>query len=203
MKIQRPVYLRKLIDSRFNGMITILMLVAVILLGSMTANAKTTKKKSNSKARTTQTASSKELPKFEDFYVWGYNPFLEKNGYLIQNKKSLQSNLSKIGYSYKGIETIHMTGDFYKFNRTGGPELLISEETAGEDIYIRFKNNSALKEYWDYLKSIGFKETPDNGRRWESETIYEMKKDNVITSYSTGNMYGHHNTIVFFSHDPL
>ena len=182
---------------------TILVLVSALIFGGMNIEAKTTKKKSNSKSRTTQTSSSKELPKFEDFYQWGYNPFLEKNGYLIQNKKSLQSNLSKIGYSYKGIETVHMTGDFYKFNRTGGPELLISEETAGEDICMRFKNNSALKEYWEYLKSIGFKETPDNGRKWESETIYEMKKDNVITSYSTGHMYGLHNTIVFLSHDPL
>ena len=181
--------------------VTILMLVATIFVGGMTIDAQTTKKKSTTK--TAQTASSKVLPKFEDFYVWGYNPFLEKNGYLIQNKKSLQSNLSKIGYSYKGIQLIHMTGDFYKFNRPGGPELLISEETAGADIYIRFKNNSSLKEYWEYLKSIGFKETPDNGRRWESETIYEMKKDNVITSYSTGELYGRHNTIVFFSHERL
>ena len=181
--------------------ITICLLILTILIGCMPLEAKTTKKKS--KTKTTQPAPSKAFPKFEYFYQWGYNPFLEKNGYLIQNKKSLQSNLSKIGYSYKGTKTIHMTGEFYKFNRTGGPDLLISEETSGEDIQMIFKNNSALKEYWEYLKSIGFKETPDNGRRWESETIYEMKRDNVTACYSTGHMYGQLNTIVFFSHDPL
>lgn len=178
--------------------ITICLLVITLLAGVMTIEAKTTKKKSNSKSRTTQTSSSKELPKFEDFYIWGYSDDFEKNMYLIQpNLKILINNLSKYDYHYKGNKFLSHDGDYYRFTRNGGPEILVTDNYASMgDIQIIFNRLNELEKYWEYLKSIGFKE--DENNRTEGERgiyYYSISKDGINASYWTNG----ENAIVFTS----
>ena len=168
--------------------ISVCLLVVSFLMVGMTMDAKTTKKKSTTK--TAQTASSKELPKFEDFYFWGYSDDNEKNMFILQpSLKQLQKDLSKYGYQYKGIKFLNHSGDYYRFTRAGGPEILITDYSGYADIFITFNGSNELKKYLEYLKSIGFK--GENN----IEGGGSITKDGITATYATDG----ENSIIFTS----
>ena len=164
--------------------VAICLLMIFLLGGGMSLDAKTTKKKSNSKARTIQTSSSKELPKFDDFFVWGYNSELEKDMYIIRN--DISSKLKKYGYIKKWDKFINHVGDFTSYNRYGGPEIWVSDASGcfSWDVIIKFKSKSECLKYWDYLKGIGF-----SAKSGISDWIYKGECMAVLQIYPKDNMY--------------
>lgn len=111
--------------------------------------------------------------------------------YILQpSLKQLKKDLSIYGYQYKGIKFLNHSGDYYRFTRIGGPEILITNYSGYVDIIITFNRSNELKKYWEYLKSIGFKVIKN-----DIEGEGSISKDGVTASYLTAG----ENSIIFKS----
>lgn len=114
--------------------VTILMLVAVVLVGGMTMDAKTTKKKK--KARTTQTSSSA---------LWNGDLPTAKN--LLENMESLSPEFAKKGY--RVLEDRHM---FWSIIKDGICSIEWMQGVYYGDLIITVYDTSKLNWLYEDLK---------------------------------------------------
>ena len=125
--------------------ITICLLVVTLLMGGMTMDAKTTKKKT--KARTTQSSKSGT----DGASKLNYGTFFSgKGGIEFRNIWDIESALEKAGFKLKSSSTN------YKFT-CNGTTVEISGDGDYIDIDIFFKNKKTLDSFVAKMESSGFK----------------------------------------------
>ena len=125
--------------------VTILMLVGAILVGGMTINAKTTKKKG--KPRTTQSSKSE----VEGASKLNYGTFFSDRGAIeFRNLREIEAALYNAGFKLKSSSP-------YKFTSNGTTVEINCEGDYVYGIDINFKNEKTLESFvYDKMQSSGF-----------------------------------------------
>lgn len=168
MKIPRPGYLRKLIDSRFNGMLKIIaisLLVLVSNIGGITIEAKTQAKK---KAKVSGTSTNNfNLP--YDFGFWTFVQPTDGDEYV--GRPLTGNDLAVFGFKYlKSGKTYVLTGTSpvsYEevasntYNYKGIQVTL--EAHYGFGVSIKFPNKRLLGEFLVYsMRGLPLESPSDN-----------------------------------------
>ena len=151
---------------------TILMLVVAILVGGMTVNAKTTKKKN--KARTTQNSKSA----VDGASKLDYDTFFsDEGGIEIKNILEIESALYKAGFKLKSSST------HYKFT-CNGTTVEIYGDGDYVEIGIKFMSKKICESFVSKMKDSGFEyqySTRSGIHYYRNKNIQMMEEANKVT----------------------